>query len=164
MLKQIILSGTLIVLGTINMSSALAMEDPTGPTEQIGPTTDNTVKTPPVSIAIINRLPSDLRSREMRLPSHALMKEIVDWLSGNFGLPAIYDYPHIAFASPVRLASIRHEEPASSNGRETGIEHPTATAIQPQDVVALYNKSTQDNFPCRRLDWRVPGRDLSARA
>jgi len=146
MLKQIILSGTLIVSGTINISSALATEEPTGPAEQIAPTTDNTVKAPPVSIAIINRLPADLPSREMRLPSQALMNEIVDWLSGNFGLPAIYDYPHIAFASPARLAFIRHKEPASNNGRDTGVEHPMATTIQPQDVVALYDKSTQTVF------------------
>lgn len=145
MLKQIILSGTLIVASTINISSALAAEMPAGPTKQTAPAENDTVETPRVSMAAVNRLPADL-TIDARRPSQALMKEIVDWLSSNFDLPAIYDYPRIEFASAARLTFIRYKELTAGNARETSIEQPLAVVEQSQDIVALYEDSTKTIF------------------
>lgn len=145
MLKQIILSGTLIIVSTINISSALAAEKPAGLTEQTAPAENYTVETPRVSMAAVNRLPAEL-TIDARRPSRALMKEIIGWLSSNFDLPAIYDYPRIEFASAARLTFIRYKEHAAGNARETSIEHPLAVAEQSQDIVALYEDSAKTIF------------------
>lgn len=145
MLKQIILSGTLIIVSTINISSALAAEKPAGLTEQTAPAENYTVETPRVSMAAVNRLQAEL-TIDARRPSRALMKEIIGWLSSNFDLPAIYDYPRIEFASAARLTFIRYKELAAGTARETSIEHPLAVVEQSQDIVALYEDSAKTIF------------------
>jgi hypothetical protein len=92
-----------------------------------------------------NRLPAEL-TIDARRPSRALMKEIIGWLSSNFDLPAIYDYPRIEFASAARLTFIRYKELAAENARETSIEHPVAAVEQSQDIVALYEDSAKTIF------------------
>ena len=146
MLKQIILSGTLIIVSTINISSALAAEKPAGLTEQTAPAENYTVETPRVSMAAVSRLPAELTPIDARRPSRALMKEIIGWLSSNFDLPAIYDYPRIEFASAARLTFIRYKELAAGNARETSIEHPVAAVERSQDIVALYEDSAKTIF------------------
>jgi hypothetical protein len=143
MLKQIILSGTLIVASTINISGALATEKPAGLTEQTAPAENDTVEMPRVSMAAVNRLPAQLNPIDARRPSQALMKEIIGWLSGNFDLPAIYDYPRIEFASAARRTFIRYKELAAGNARETSIERPVAVVEQSRDIVALYEDSAK---------------------
>jgi hypothetical protein len=69
MIKQIILSGTLIISGTINISSAPATEKPAGSAERIAPTENDTVETSRVSMAIVNRLPAEHTSIDARRPS-----------------------------------------------------------------------------------------------
>jgi hypothetical protein len=143
MIKQIILSGTLIISGTINISSAPATEKPAGSAERIAPTENDTVETSRVSMAIVNRLPAEHTSIDARRPSQALMKEIIGWLSSNFDLPAIYDYPRIEFASAARLTFIRYNERAAGNARENSIELPVAVVEQSRDIVALYEDSAK---------------------
>jgi hypothetical protein len=145
MLKQIILSGTLIIVSTINISSALAAEKPAGLTEQTAPAENYTVETPRVSMAAVNRLRAEL-TIDARRPSRTLLKEIIGWLSSNFDLPAIYDYPRIEFASAARLTFIRYKELAAGNARETSIEHPLAVVEQSRDIVALYEDSAKTIF------------------
>lgn len=146
MLKQIILSGTLVISGAINISYALATEKLARPAERIEPAQNDTLERSGISTGLINRPPSDVASRDARRPSQALMKEIVDWLSSHFDLPAIHEYPRIEFASAAHLTMIRQKEISPWNPRKNGIEEPVVAVAQSHDIVALYEGSVKTIF------------------
>jgi hypothetical protein len=97
-------------------------------------------------MAAVNRLPAQLNPIDARRPSPALMNEIISWLSSNFDLPAIYDYPHIEFASAARLALISYKGLLGRSVRDISLEYPEAVATQPQDIVALYHDASKTIF------------------
>ena len=69
------------------------------------------------------------------------------WLSSNFDLPAIQDHPTIEFVSKAKLATIRAEDSAISEGRTRtpGIDDRVESANQ-RHVVALYDNNLKTIF------------------
>ena len=80
-------------------------------------------------------------------PTLTLLTEIVTWLSANFDLPAIQDYPSVQIVSPAKLASMRYEDKGCLPGRscETGVYEPVE-AVHQREVVALYEGTTRTFF------------------
>ena len=70
----------------------------------------------------------------------ALLTTIVIWLSINFGLPAIHEKPHVAFASAAQMAQVRYSQPIASRRDHAAAEagH-SAPAEFGHDVQAIYD-------------------------
>jgi|SoiMethySBSTD1v2_1073268.scaffolds.fasta_scaffold00154_7 hypothetical protein len=83
----------------------------------------------------------DLASAGEVMPSATLMAEIVAWLSANFELPAVDDFPRVEFASPRRLTALRF---GAFRGRAEIASEP-AEPHQPlivrSDLLAVYDTS-----------------------
>jgi hypothetical protein len=74
-----------------------------------------------------------------------LLTVIVTWLSINFGLPAIYEHPHVEFVSAARIAEVRHSrlkasQPDDITGAEAERSAPPEFA---HDVHAFYDDPSQ---------------------
>jgi hypothetical protein len=48
---------------------------------------------------------------------NALLTAIVTWLSINFGLPAIYDHPHVTLMPPAQITKLRYGIDRLPDGR-----------------------------------------------
>lgn len=72
-----------------------------------------------------------------------LLTVIVTWLSIGFGLPAHYDHPRIAFASPAKMDTVQLHGPGRGQVREPDIQggRPAHRGAL-RDVEALYDDST----------------------
>jgi len=70
-----------------------------------------------------------------------LLVTIMLWLSANFGLPANFDPPNLAFTSPSELTSRRYGPflAAQITKPETEQRKATPPASEPPQVVALYS-------------------------
>ena len=65
-----------------------------------------------------------------------LLTTIVLWLSINFGISANYDHPRVEFASPARMAALRHK------GFSAGSQADEAVG-RPGDIVSVYLDDTR---------------------
>jgi hypothetical protein len=69
----------------------------------------------------------------------ALLTVIVTWLSVNFGLPAVYEHPHVGFASAVEMAELRYSRFASGWPDRAAAAGRAAPAEFGGDVHAIYD-------------------------
>ena len=90
--------------------------------------------------------PTDPGSLASGSPTEVLLRDIVNWLSGSFELPAIYDYPRIAFASPARLTAIRYHGLLPQRALGTGSGAQEAAAENRPDIAAVYDDATKTIF------------------
>lgn len=130
MLTQIALCATLLTFAIIGPSSARAAEQPT-------------------ALAAVDPTPvfGDAESRpDAARPSHALLTEIVTWLSENYDLAAIQEHPRIEFAHQRKLAAMRYGKLLPAGWREDKTQDPAVPAIQQREVVAIYNDVTKTIF------------------
>jgi len=68
---------------------------------------------------------------------NTLLSILVFWLSANFGLPANYDHPRVAFVSPSEMVSIQY--------RGLAMVQPEGALFRPnaRTVVSLYDTRTR---------------------
>lgn len=93
--------------------------------------------------------PVTAQSSAVRPPAEAtraaedLLDEIVTWLGSNFDLPAAADRPAIAFVAQSKLATMRAEDRAFSQGaaQGAGVDEPAS-----RTVVALYDNKLKTIF------------------
>ena len=69
----------------------------------------------------------------------ALLTVIVTWLSVNFGLPAVYEHPHLEFASAAEMAELRYRRLVSSWPDHAAADRRSAPAELGDDVHAIYD-------------------------
>jgi hypothetical protein len=74
----------------------------------------------------------------------ALLTVIVTWLSINFGLPAIYEHPRVAFVSAAAMSDLRTGRVASNEPAGVAAEAElVATLESGQDVHAFYDDRSE---------------------
>jgi hypothetical protein len=73
----------------------------------------------------------------------ALLTVIVTWLSVNFGLPAVYEHPHVEFASAAQMAELRYSRLASSRPDRAAAGGRSAPAELGDDVHAIYDDQSR---------------------
>ena len=71
---------------------------------------------------------------------NTLLSAIVLWLSLNFGLPANYDHPRIAFVSAAEMTTIRHK--GLGGRRVEPVSASSAPAAQPS-ILAVYDDASR---------------------
>jgi hypothetical protein len=69
---------------------------------------------------------------------NALLTAIVLWLSANFDLPAIHDHPHVEFALPATITSLRYKDLLGGQPRGPA----EAKEAGQREVVAVYDDAT----------------------
>jgi hypothetical protein len=89
--------------------------------------------------AVFGPSASDLPSTGGALPSATLMAEIAAWLSANFELPAINQYPRVEFASPAKLLSLRLG--GFGVGRRENATPPQPPLSVGGDLLAVYDSA-----------------------
>jgi hypothetical protein len=87
-----------------------------------------------------------------------LLVTIVLWLSANFGLPAIFDPPKIAFVAPSELISRRYGQYLSAqNTRALAERQPQAApASELAQVIALYGIKERTIYLTKGWQGRTP--------
>jgi len=71
---------------------------------------------------------------------NALMTALVTWIAANFGLPATYDHPEIAFASAVEITIVRYQAFSPEKRRAAIAAYDIAAQTdKPRQVVAIYD-------------------------
>jgi hypothetical protein len=74
----------------------------------------------------------------------ALLTVIVTWLSINFGLPAVYEYPRVELASPAQMAAVRYSRLAAVRPDRVAAERgQLAPAEVGENVFAIYDDATR---------------------
>jgi hypothetical protein len=87
--------------------------------------------------------------RAERHPTPTALSEIAAWLSSHFALPATAELPHIAFASPAKMAAIRHR--GLSAGLQARVVNDEQWVERMRDVMALYEDASRTIY--LREDW-----------
>ena len=64
-----------------------------------------------------------------------MLSEIVTWLSTNFDLPAIHDYPRVELVPPVKMAALRYRGLATDRERHTA----AMPLNDGRDLLAIYD-------------------------
>ena len=75
--------------------------------------------------------------------SQSLLAAIADWLSKEFGLPAVDRYPEIKLISPGKIGALRYNSPlppaSHEVARDPGLAQPQSSAYLPtNDTLAVY--------------------------
>lgn len=79
-------------------------------------------------------------------PTHALLTEIVAWLSARFDLPATYDHPAVELVPLAKLAALRYRSLMSSGAPDlSGIPN-SAQSDRRREVVAVYDDKSHTIF------------------
>ncbi len=77
------------------------------------------------------------------LPAQALLTEIATWLSANFELPVMREYPRVEFVSTMKLAALRYQNLLPDRTDEIGVNEPPMQASQLPDIVGAYHDKTK---------------------
>lgn len=90
------------------------------------------------------------------VPTPALFTEIVTWLTTNFDLPAIYEFPHVELVPATELAGKRIKHIPLGVGRENGFSNSAVQVAPQRTVVAVYNNSIKTIFLADSWTGRTP--------
>jgi hypothetical protein len=132
MFNQITLHAALVCLAMVGPAIAQDAEKPDVPTPPVIESPQEQIDNSAIKYEISGTMefrPDSTRSMQV------MLSEIVTWLSTNFDLPAIHDYPKVELVPQVKLAALRYRGLATDRER-----HSAAMPLNDgRDLLAIYD-------------------------